>query len=714
MKGDFQKTMILPNLCNKNNNSNVGLNLQCSCVKNEISFKGIEKALGGGKRFVIDNCDEVIKFLDSKYGNLFKNLKREIPADAFKKVFDGGAIRDESMFQKVVNSFLYPFTGMWKDIYGGIVGSLAKKSTMFEKLNNAEFLQRHRDNKIIRENVQSLRGALEEVGKIYNKIVKENGDKIPENIEELVVKQTDDMLRNYMSKKTGNYNTSAERSLNRIVSGLVPAFFLATDIYNMSLRNGMTEEQAKASAYQRMQQEFIRTGATAYTTYGTLNAFDKLTNTIPVMAPLITTGTVAAVESGSRLAVGKSLIPEKLPDSHCERPAGAWQSRKYLSPKVLTDPNCFKGNAGNNDLYWITPFKSDEKKKHYITAKNVALFCAASIVGGFSILAAKRQIMKTEFGKNILKRRNDWIDNNFRAKLEVNVDDMNTFVKRVKEADFKDLAERYRRVLDGNNSDILNGDIYKLNKLDKLVKIPFTNMKVPLIEIVKTALVPFKLIKDLALLPYKFASSIVLAAAKLSGTEAGTKIAKFIEGGKKDQNDLAMISTAYQNYLRKGGENLNDEGFKKYIENTVRTAFNKSTSGIDNAKLGRMTKDLVSMVTLYFVVLDDYILSLKQTKNKDTAAQKGRERFVQNVMRMAVQLSLMDLFNNIFRIQYNNSLAGMAHIVFWNTVATDIVTRKLVGKPITPMSKEKQEAHAKKTENGVAGKYHKFMNMLAK
>ncbi len=684
-------------------NSNADWGQRSCAAKSDISFKGIESAFGGGKRVAINHFDEVVKFLNSKYGKFVANLEKDIPADVFSKVFEGKAIHDESMGQKFVNSFLYPFTGMWKDLYGGVVGGLSKKfptNTTLERWNNAEFLQKHRNNKMLRDNVQSLRGALEEVNKIYDEIISKNGGVRPDDFEEQIIKHTDELLRNYMSKKTGNYSTPVERSLNRLVTGLVPAFFLAIDVYNMSLKNGMSEKEAKVSANQRLTQEFIRAGSTAYTTYGTLNTFDRLTNTFPRVAPVITTGTVAFVESGSRLAVGKNLVPEKLPP----------QPRRL---KDITSISQFLHRENNEQLYWLDSQEQQNQRKHLLTLKNAMIFIAASVIGGFACRYGQKQFLKTDFGKNILKQRDNWTDKYFRVPLQVTEDDMNKFTQKINKAGFSDLAQRYENALYEKQEEILKGGVYKFNKIDKLVKIPFTNMEVPLVEIAKVVLVPFRLVKDLALIPYKLVSSIVLSVAQVSKTKVGNSIAKFIEDGKKPSDELAMLSTAYQNYLRKA-KNLNDKEFDAYMQNTVRSAFNKnSNSAIDNSKIGKMTKNIVSMVTLYFVVLDDYILTLKQTKNQEQASQKGRERFVQNIMRMAVQLSLMDLFNDIFRLQYNNSLAGAMHIAFWNTIATDIITRKLVGKPITPMSKEKQEQHAKKTENGFAAKYHRFINRLA-
>ena len=48
--------------------------------------------------------------------------------------------------------------------------------------------------------------------------------------------------------KSGNYDTKHERALNRLVSGLPPAIFLANDAYNLSRMmdddpNAATKEQ---------------------------------------------------------------------------------------------------------------------------------------------------------------------------------------------------------------------------------------------------------------------------------------------------------------------------------------------------------------------------------------------------------------------------------------------------------------------------------------
>lgn len=48
--------------------------------------------------------------------------------------------------------------------------------------------------------------------------------------------------------RSGNYDTKHERALNRLVSGLPPAIFLANDAYNLSR---MMDDDSKAADHER-------------------------------------------------------------------------------------------------------------------------------------------------------------------------------------------------------------------------------------------------------------------------------------------------------------------------------------------------------------------------------------------------------------------------------------------------------------------------------
>ena len=78
--------------------------------------------------------------------------------------------------------------------------------------------------------------------------------------------------------KTGNYDTKHERSLNRLVSGLPPAIFLANDAYNLSRMMDDDKNSASHEQKVRFNQEMARIGFNAYITLVTLGALNKYIN----------------------------------------------------------------------------------------------------------------------------------------------------------------------------------------------------------------------------------------------------------------------------------------------------------------------------------------------------------------------------------------------------------------------------------------------------
>ncbi len=75
-----------------------------------------------------------------------------------------------------------------------------------------------------------------------------------------------------------HYNAESERSLNRLVTGLIPAFFLANDAYNLSMYMNNNKDVAKKEKKRRFNQEVGRILTTTAATYGVMSLFAKQCN----------------------------------------------------------------------------------------------------------------------------------------------------------------------------------------------------------------------------------------------------------------------------------------------------------------------------------------------------------------------------------------------------------------------------------------------------
>lgn len=143
--------------------------------------------------------------------------------------------------------------------------------------------------------------------------------------------------------KVGNYDTKHERALNRLVSGLPPAIFLANDAYNLSR---MMDDDPKAATEEkrtRFKQEVSRILTSGYLTLITMGALSKLINNSKGGIMLNTALTVLATEMYSRLKNGKHitrLTPEEARKINEKNNA----PEAKIKPET---PTSFKANANN-------------------------------------------------------------------------------------------------------------------------------------------------------------------------------------------------------------------------------------------------------------------------------------------------------------------------------------------------------------------------------
>lgn len=155
----------------------------------------------------------------------------------------------------------------------------------------------------------------------------------------------------------------------------------------------------------------------------------------------------------------------------------------------------------------------------------------------------------------------------------------------------------------------------------------------------------------------------------------------------------------------------------RYINSAVEKSFNNVTqSSNKNTDLALMSKLASSAVTSAFLVADNYnMVMLKSNgEDKEGAKEKANERIIQRLSGLFYQAMLINWFNGTFRSTYTSSLKGMACVSGPNTIASEILTRKSIGMPITRKTLDELNAIDEKNEKrtGFLGGYFKFMRLL--
>lgn len=427
-----------------------------------LSFKGfwykpvLDEAT---KKVVTFNTSELLdiakKHLGSSAEDLFNSVQRSKLSEAKNMVsFDNGKItfQKKTIPHLIYDGIIYPVKNLPVDLLSAGLKQLGKikpLQDLADKAYGSKILKNLRQKSKIESKVNALRGLFETIEK--NK----NNPDISSELFQQSVKMFD--------VKTGNYDTKHERSLCRIVSGSIPAFFLANDAYNLSIMYNNNKEDANKEQKARFKQELVRIGANAYLTLITLGALQKQINNNKLAIVLNTGLTVLLTETIARLSSGKAitrLTPEQAKAINAKNNKTEDKSKENKSAESKPAANT-KVKKNNDPLF---------------SFNTLIKATAGIIVAGFGIKALRKNKSVSKFLGDAAKPFKE-----FYKKLTVNPDykiskeTFNNVVKKLRESGFNELAQKYEDTIEAANKAAALRQLEKETdiKIDEL----FTNVQ---------------------------------------------------------------------------------------------------------------------------------------------------------------------------------------------------------------------------------------------
>lgn len=606
--------------------------------------------------------------------------KSNLTSEIVKIDGDKISFKKKTIPQLIWDGLIYPIKVLPADILNGTVELIGKikpfKNWAQNTLQKPLFKNIRQRSKIDAE-TNSLRGLFETMGNIKN---------LPDN--EKSAKMFERSVKMF-DPKTGNYDTKHERSLNRLVSGLPPAIFLANDAYNLSRMMDDDKNSATHEQKVRFNQEMARIGFNAYITLVTLGALNKYINNSKMGIMLMTALTTLTTEAFSRVINGKHIT--RLTPEEARK-----ENEKNHAPEAQIKP----------DL----SFKATEKKekadkenvqKPLLSIGTVGKAVGTIIVGGFAIKGAR----KISAVDNAWKSFSGFFKNHYNKLTQIedykiSKDKFENITKVLEENGFTALAEKYKKV--AKTSTNADGSV-SLGEKDKKIK-PAVNF----------VLAPFKFIWKYGTLPYKMANDAVEMVVKLFSKSAPKAAAK-----KPDElSALAKSVDNIKDMADKYAEGkITKKQFHDYVTDNTLKAFNVDTmSNVSNSELSNIAKTAALAATIWFLMTDNYNMVMLKSNGNDVegAKTKFKERFVQEGSRLFYQTLLIDLFNTTLSKQYHQSLFGMSWITLTNTTIGEWLTRKSVGVPVGTHSRDQLLALEEKQEKatGFTRKYYDFMKRL--
>lgn len=451
----------------------------------DMSFKGLShnimKAISGAmdrnkfltsypQQFDIKPTMDIVR---GRIGSAGDVLLEHILNDEIIKssvIEEGGKIqfRNKRPIRLLLDGIIYPISKIpFYILYGGLNQlkkfKSVKNSNWLKSFENSSFYKITHSYMKKDEKLHAMQGLME----LASKTNKFN--------EKAIEKQFLHNTAKTFDSKFGNYNGVHERALTRIVTGFIPAFFLANDAHNLSMLCNNNKADAQNEKNLRFQQESRRVLSNAYIQLITLGALSKFINKSKGWFVGVTVGTVLLTEIYSRLKTGKKI---HFISSQEAKEINAKERMKKVKENMdkglsfvldeaptplkvsMNGIKTFIKEPDNNKFRDIINPKPKEKNNS-VKAKRRALMTLgtfAKVVGG--IIAAGfaiRGIKKIPIGNNknisnLFDTVSDWVKKKYHdITMQQNIiskEDMNTVIKKMEDCGFGTIANSYKKVVD--------------------------------------------------------------------------------------------------------------------------------------------------------------------------------------------------------------------------------------------------------------------------
>lgn len=623
----------------------------------DLSFKGLSSAQ---KKAAI-TVAEAVKTFGEDFGESAGKYFREVIEKESKlakpglKINPDGTITfvEKNLGQKVFEIVSYPVVQMPFDFANALVGGM-KRVPGFKNLASkldTEFLKEKRAIGNSKSQVASVKHYCELLGKgkEYKRL-------------------TEGQKR--LAPLMPSYNAESERSLNRLVTGLIPAFFLANDAYNLSMYMNNNKDVAKKEKKRRFNQEVGRILTTTAATYGVMSLFAKQCNRSIGLTAALTSGIVLVSEILGRKLAGNPVLPVNV------RTAKEYAQQRTKSNQPENTQN--KNHAGIQ--------QKETTKKGGLTLNNILKTIGGLMVLGFALeKVASTKILKSKIGD--FKK---WYEKLYTKDFIISRNEFVKINKKLRTNGFSEIADFGEELVKKQQGQ--NIKLYTVKDKPKFI----------LIHQVLTF--PIRFTWSVLMLPYK---KLVKPLVKVIKKEV--KPIEEIKPKKILQDSIQFLQKI---------QDKPDAEFTKKVNQALLSSFDNLTkSSYDNSDLNVIVKTAQSAVTTGFLVADNYnmVMIESQGQNKDLAEQKAKERTMQRGARLTYEAFIIKMVNDIFSGPCNSSLLAALGLAGGLRVITEMVERKAVGLPIKESTQEqiKEDEKIHLSATGVKGSYFRAMAKLS-
>ena len=445
----------------------------------DVAFKGLPQAM----MRVISNKMDGNKLLTQVSGNfdktatmltirkhigcagdvLFDHIKNNnIINQAIIQKGDNIQFKTKKPLRLLINGILYPVSKAPFYIFYNILSKLKKfkviaNSNLLKNFEKSSFYEATHSYLKKDDKLNSLRGLME-IGSRSNVMGKAAR-------EQAFLQNT----AKTFDSKFGNYNGVHERVITRIVTGFIPAFFLANDAHNLSILCTNNKKEALKEKDLRFKQESKRVLSNAYIQLITLGALSKFINKSKTWFVGVTIATVLFTEIYSRLSTGKKIhfisSAEAKEINAKEKMKKAQENiQKGLTFVVdeaptalnvnLNGVNKFIENPDSNKFKDIENKKNNKNKNSYktpqksiVTLNSVLKYFGGVIVAGFALRYFKKVPSVNKLFNSISKSYNKIYTKITMKPNHISKTDMAKIIEKMNNCGFGTLAKSYENAV---------------------------------------------------------------------------------------------------------------------------------------------------------------------------------------------------------------------------------------------------------------------------
>ncbi len=694
----------------------------------ELSFKGSSPIKGNS----YNNVADAIK----RFGKIFGNSAEKYLEERIKYVAeyaksgvtfknDKISFQQKSLGKKLLDIVLYPVSKMPLDIANSTLQVLKKipglkKSKMIDNMLNNKALIERREHIKHTSDVAAIEHYFEQISQKTKKIIDEKTKKeieVPISDKE-IDKNLFETAHKRFKPLLSNYDTATERSLTRIVTGIIPAFYLANDAHNLSMYMKNDKDDAEKDKKRRFNQEAVRVAITAGFTFATMSFFAKKTNESALVATALASAVVLVSEAAGRILSGTPILP--VGENQAKKYAEI-QDRKYTrkekehDDKKAESSGNFKGLEGEKQsVGYKTP-----PEKGNLTIKNVFKIMGILAIAGLGVdRLSNIKSVKKVWGE-ISGKYKKFLQKDFNISKQ----EFNRLTQKLRDNGFDDIADNYEKIV-SNCQEKTTKILDKKNPKNSIeiteILLGKTKDKTKDMLVHQILLFPVRFAWDTLMMPYKqilkpvlnmIDKSILESIGVVPIEKAEEKAAK--KAKKAVDKDLESLRDSIQ-FLQKidKAKDYTDKVNKSILSSLD----NVTKSNYSNADLGAITRIATSGVTSAFLIADNYnqVMIESGGKDKELAEQKAKERTIQRGIRIAYGAFVVKLLNNIFAVPYNASLLGAQAVNILYCLAVESLERKSVGLPIGESTRDDIVREEKENLNarGFKGGYFRLMAKL--